>query len=70
MKRLVAVLLVLVGTAAMSFAAGTCRFHGAYDGRDCPGCMGGNARMEGKDNPCGGTGSVTDRFICNTEYTK
>ena len=68
MKRLIAVLLVLVGTAAMSFA-GTCRFHGAYDGFSCPGCRGANARMEGRENPCEKTSTTTDRYICNTEYT-
>ena len=69
MKRLIAVLLVLVGTAAMSFAAGTCRFHGAYDGATCPGCLGGNARMEGRENPCINIERYpTDRYICNTEY--
>ena len=39
MKRLVAVLLVLVGTVSMSFAAGRCRTHGAFTGDSCPGCL-------------------------------
>ena len=52
MKRLVAVLLVLVGTAAMSFA-GECSIHGiSYNVKDCPRCYGENRAFEGKGNNC------------------
>lgn len=42
MKRLIAVLLVLVGTAAMSFAR-VCNNHGKYTGTSCPKCKTCNA---------------------------
>lgn len=52
MKRLVAVLLVLVGTAAMSFA-GECSTHGiSYPTTACPRCYGENQAFEGKKNDC------------------
>ena len=36
MKRLIAVLLVLVGSVTMSFAEGNCSEHGYYYGDKCP----------------------------------
>lgn len=43
MKRLIAVLLVLVGTATMSFARGVCANHGKYTEARCPKCKTCNA---------------------------
>ena len=70
MKRLVAVLLVLVGTAAMSFA-GECSIHGiSYNVKDCPRCYGENQAFEGKKNDCKTQYpyNLTNRNNCHRGY--
>ena len=69
MKRLIAVLLVLVGTAAMSFA-GECSTHGiSYISTECPRCHGENQAFEGKKNDCKTEYSnATSRNNCHRGY--
>ena len=71
MKRLVAVLLVLVGTTAMSFA-GECSTHGiSYITQGCPRCFGENQAFEGKENDCKTQYSrhdLTTRNNCHRGY--